>query len=748
MDRRVSEASLTMRGLCLLLCLALLPLGVAGAQDGELELLPADEAFVFSLVSRGTVLRLTARVAPGHYLYRDRLQVHSRTHGLELGAALMPAGESKDDPLFGRVQVYRETATIELAVTTAPVAGVPLSVAVTSQGCADVGVCYPPDTRLLTIDAPAASSGGDALGALSRLDQALGGGVTASLDNGPDFLPVDDAFGLSAAAIGEGAVAVSFRLAEGYYLYRSRMGFEAVAPDGAAAREALMPEGKLKVDDYFGEQQVYYDAVTARVAVDRAPPGMLLELKVAYQGCADAGLCYPPQERTLAVTMNGAGGAAGLMATPLLSETDQLARSLTSDALGWVLGTFFVAGLLLAFTPCVLPMIPILSAIIAGRGEGTSGRHGFVLSLVYVLAMSVAYTAAGIVAGLFGQNLQAVFQHPAVLVTFSLLFLALSLAMFGLYELQLPVSLQTRLTAVSHRQRGGSYVGVAVMGVLSALIVGPCVAAPLAAALIVIGSTGDPFRGGMALFALSLGMGVPLLAVGAFGPALLPRAGAWMSLVRQLFGVMLLAVAVYLMGRLLPDPITLALWAALALLTGGLLVVSGRRSETVPRPGALRLVAAAGAVVYAIVLALGAATGGSDPLRPLDALARGSHGALAFQRVKTVDELDRLITDATHTGRPVMLDFYADWCVSCQEMERDAFTDAAVRSALSDTLLLQADVTVYDDADRALLERFGLHGPPAILFFGRDGAERRALRVIGFMAAEDFAPHVARAGRS
>jgi thiol:disulfide interchange protein DsbD len=736
--------------------------GAAGSLGNlsEVELLPPDEAFRFQARVRGPVLRLEARIAEGYYLYRDRLKFAAATAGLGLGPALMPPGETKQDPLFGEVQVYRDTTLIELPLDQVPAGASAIAVAVTSQGCADLGVCYPPDTRQVSVDLPLGLGASSPAGATMSGDLAalarLGGSPGAvSSGSGADagFLAVDDAFRVRAVAVGNDAVEVTFDIAEGYYLYRSRMGFETAPP--VTSQPPSLPAGKLKVDDYFGEQQVYYRTVTARVPVSAASANTL-DLRVSYQGCADAGLCYPPQERLFPVVLGSAGSSTGSAAPSsvatgaavVLSETDRLAASLTRDALGWVLGTFFLAGLLLSFTPCVLPMIPILSAIIAGQQGPTTGRRGFALALVYVLAMSLTYTVAGVMAGLFGQNLQAVFQHPAVLVSFSVLFVILSLAMFGFYELQLPVALQSRLAAFSQRQRGGNYLGVGVMGVLSALIVGPCVAAPLAAALIVIGTTGDPVRGGMALFSLSLGMGVPLLAVGLFGPALLPRAGNWMTLVRYIFGIMLLAVAIYLLSRLLPDTVTLALWAALSLLTAGVLFFGARGEAAASGISKGRMAISLGATAYAVVLAVGAATGANDPLKPLAGIGRENHASLAFQRVKSVQELDGIIAAANREGRSVMLDFYADWCVSCKEMERETFSDPRVRDALGTTVLVQADVTAYDDADQALLARFGLHGPPAILFFGTNGRERREYRVIGFMNAASFQPHVSSAQRS
>lgn len=733
-------------------------------------LLAVEDAFRFSAVPRGPLVRIQAHAQDGYYLYRDRIRLESRTPGVEIGDALLPPGKSKEDPLFGQVQVYRGQTLIDLPLRKAPPPGTPFEIAITSQGCADLGVCYPPDTRILQVTLSAALSldGGKANAraptaaevsnsapgsVLERLDRAFGKATNSAATQNP-FLPVDEAFALRAPRFDANAAVIGFDVAPGYYLYRSRMGFEVMSPDDVRAQTPQMPEGKSKHDAYLGEQQVYYKRVQMRVPLSGLANAATVQMKVRYQGCADAGLCYPPQERVIPISALGPQSAAKTdpsrppSANGALSETDQLAVSISHDALVFVLGTFFIAGLLLAFTPCVLPMIPILSAIIAGQRDSPHAKSGFALSLVYVLAMSLTYTAAGVLAALFGQNLQALFQHPTVLVGFSLVFVALALAMFGVYELQLPVALQTRLAAFSQRQRAGNYVGVGIMGALSALIVGPCVAAPLAAALIVIGTAGDPLRGGLALFALSLGMGVPLLVVGAFGPRLLPRAGPWMVLVKQLFGVMLLAVAVYLLSRILADAYELALWCLLALLSAVLIFRSGMSSVTPSTPATVaRVGLSLGLFACAIVLAIGAVTGAHDPLHPLAKVLGVQHKTLQFQRVKSVAELDQLVAQANIDGRIVMLDFYADWCVSCIEMEHETFIDPAVQDALKTATLIQADVTAYDGADQALLERFGLHGPPAIIFFGRDGQERRELRVIGFMDANEFRLHVTRADR-
>jgi thiol:disulfide interchange protein DsbD len=406
-----------------------------------------------------------------------------------------------------------------------------------------------------------------------------------------------------------------------------------------------------------------------------------------------------------------------------------------------VLLAFFGLGLLLTFTPCVLPMIPILSSIIVGQGDRLTTRRAFGLSLTYVLAMSATYTAAGIAAGLSGANLQAAFQNPWVLGTFSTVFVLLALSMFGLYDLQIPVRLQQRLVALSNRQQGGTYAGVGVMGFLSALIVGPCVAAPLAGALIYIARTGDALLGGAALFALSLGMGAPVLAIGTSAGRWVPKAGPWMATVKSVFGVVLLGVAIYLLERLVPGWVSLLLWAALFIGVAANLVM---RSNPDARPNAWsRFGKGFGAVslTYGVLLLMGAASGGDDPFRPLERLRAdptGERAPLEFKAVKGIDGLQSELLRASSEGRPVMLDFYADWCVSCKELERYTFSDPAVKSVLAKAVLLRTDVTANDAEDQALLERFGLFGPPAILFFGPEGTERPRFRVVGFMEAAAF----------
>jgi thiol:disulfide interchange protein DsbD len=569
--------------------------------------------------------------------------------------------------------------------------------------------------------APGGGAGLDALFAAHRASQSQ-----------DDFLPPDEAFQFEAQADGPDRVHLTWQIANGYYLYRSRI--EARSPSKLVELGRLqLPPGIPKTDEYFGKQEIYHGSVTGDLPLARTSGAALdVPLEVTYQGCAEAGLCYQPIKKMLQVHLPaGSGTASG--SSGFVSEQDRLASLIRSGNLLGVLGTFFGLGLLLAFTPCVLPMVPILSGIIAGQGEVSTAR-AFSLSLVYVLGMAITYTIAGALFAAAGQQVQAVFQQPWIVVLFALLFVVLALSMFGLFTLQVPAALQTRLASVSNRQRAGSFVGVAVMGALSALIITTCVAPPLIATLTVIGQSGDLARGAAALFAMSLGMGTPLLVVGASAGKLLPRAGAWMDAVKQLFGVLMLAVAAWMLTRIVAERWILILWAVPALI--GAAVLWRMR----PAHASTRLVARAAGVLaglYAALLLAGAAAGGSDPLAPWPGMG-GSHETLAFQKIKSLADLNAAVSAAQARGAPVLLDFYADWCVSCKEMERYTFSDPAVERTLGKTVLLRADVTRNDAQDQELLKHFGIFGPPTIAFYRGDGREQRAYRVVGYMKAAEF----------
>ena len=549
-----------------------------------------------------------------------------------------------------------------------------------------------------------------------------------------------------------------FEIARGYYLYRDKLRFAAVDTAGEAVTlgQPRLPAGKEKVDDAFGRVEVYYREAKVLLPVPRSTADALpLTLKVTSQGCAEAGICYPPQQQTLTLQLPppAAGDGKALSAASADSagdagdagdESGRIAALLRGASFWAILGSFFGFGLLLALTPCMLPMLPILSGIIVGsRGKGAaavSRGRSFALSLAYVLGMALTYAAAGVAAGLSGTLLSAALQTPWALGTFALIFVVLAGSMFGFYELQLPSALQSRASEGASHLRGGSLPGVAAMGALSALIVGPCVAAPLAGALLYIGQSGDALLGGAALFVMALGMGVPLLAVGVSAGTLLPKAGAWMEMVNKLFGIILLGVAAWLVSPLLPPAALLAAW-------GVLLIVPAVYLHAIdPLPaqarGGRRLAKGAALVLllYGAALLVGALSGARDPLQPLAGL-RGNAveiRPLPFVRVASVAELDARLAEAAARGQPAMLDFYADWCITCKEMERDSFADARVRERLAGWLLLQADVTANSDADKALLQRFQLFGPPGIVFFDRQGNEIAGRRVVGYQDAATF----------
>jgi thioredoxin:protein disulfide reductase len=698
----------------------------------EDDFLPPDQAFRYTTSSDGREIVVRWTVQPGYYLYLKRMGLESADAGVTVGTPVYPKGELHNDEFFGEQIVFRGDFEVRAPVTL-PAGTSRFNLDLKLQGCADAGLCYPPTTWQTSVDV----GGTGALLDTARSGALFGGGTRS----GDDFLPVDAAFALETVADGPDRVRLRWTIADGYYLYRERM--TATTTSEQARLGALsLPTGKLKNDEFFGEQEVYYDELVATLPVSRAGTSEFqLPLKVTFQGCAEAGLCYPPETKTLNVVLPaGAGTTASAGAPPgasgggFVSEQDRLAALIRDGSLWLVLATFFGLGLLLALTPCVLPMVPILSGIIAGQGENVTTKRAFALSLTYVLGMAVTNTLAGVAAAAAGSQIQAMFQQTWVIVLFALMFVVLALSMFGLFTIQMPSALQTRLTDVSNQQRAGTFGGVAMMGALSALIVTACVAPPLFAALAVIGQTGDLVRGGSALFFMSLGMGAPLILIGTSAGKLLPRAGAWMDTVKQLFGVLMLAVAAWMLARIVPDWAQLLLWAIPALI-GAWILLRQVRSRTAWGWSGRAAGAALG--IYGLVLIAGAGLGGTDPLKPIPQLA-GEQRKLEFKLIKTVDDLEREVADAAAVNRPVMLDFYADWCVSCKEMEKYTFTDAAVQAALANAVLLKADVTANDDADQALLKHFEIFGPPTIAFYGPDGAERANYRVVGFMKAPEF----------
>lgn len=573
--------------------------------------------------------------------------------------------------------------------------------------------------------------------ALAQTDQtqsALNAAFGSHKASGDTFLDPEVAFRFAALPEGSDRVRLNWEIAEGYYLYRARIHISTPSKE-AQLGPPQMPAGQVKQDEYFGRQEVYHRELAATVPVARAAGGALsLPLDVSYQGCAEAGLCYPPITKHLTVELTAGGGAGAAGAGAAAGDSSWFASLIRGESWLWMLGAFYVAGLVLAFTPCVLPMVPILSGIIVGSRAGSSART-FTLSLAYVLGMALTYTAAGVAGAAMGKQVQAAFQQWWVLAFFAAIFVVLALSMFGAFTLQMPAAIQTRIAGLSNRQSAGTLGGVAVMGALSALIVTTCVGPALVGALLVISQTGQLVKGGAALFAMSIGMGTPLLIVGASAGRLLPKAGPWMELVKKIFGVMMLAVAAWMLARLLPERLALLLWAVPALSLAVLLWT--QRPTRAASAWGVRL-AGALAALYGVALAAGAALGGTDPLAPIPALA-AQHPGLTFRPIHSVSDLDREVAAAQAQGRGVVVDFSAEWCTSCKEMERYTFTDPQVQLALSRAVLLRADLTQNNADDQALLHRFGIFGPPTIAFYGPDGHERSNLRVVGYMKAAAFA---------
>ncbi len=745
-----------------------LPAGAAVDPD---DLLDPDVAFAIDAAAPSREqLIVTWQVAPGYYLYQHRIRFSSATPGVTLGAPEMPPGKDYHDEFFGDVVTYRGTVSVKVPLVAGP-GVVRLELSAESQGCADLGVCYPPHRQSVSLALPAAAANappatGGIGAALAMLGGPPAGGIAGAVDG--EALPEEQAFQVEAIALDGRRLLARLTPAPGYYLYRDKIAF--ASPDPAIAVAAAdLPPGEQHSDEFFGEVEIYRTQIEVPVALARSAGGAAaFDLEVALQGCKEQGICYPPMKRQLAIALPAAepipaapppGAATGTpagaaapvnaaamaaaAAGPPLAEQDRLARLLADEPLWLSMLLFVVLGVGLAFTPCVFPMIPILSGIIAGEGDGVTRGKAFALSLAYVLAMALTYTAVGVIAAKLGYNLQAAFQNPWVLAAFAVVFVLLALAMFGFYNLQLPASWQAKLTAASNRQGGGQLAGAAIMGFFSALIVGPCVTAPLIGILIFIAQTGDTVLGGSVLFALSIGMGLPLLAIGVGMGHWLPRAGAWMDGVKAFFGITLLGLALWMLERIVPGEWIMLGWGLLLIASGVYLGALARQAAEAGGWARLRQSFGFALLLFGSLEIIGFGLGGDDWMQPLERLGRGGAAAPAaveFTRIRSVDDLDR---ELAH-GQVVMLDFYADWCVECKRMEKYTFPKADVAPRLGTLRLLQADVTANDEIDQALLRRFALIGPPAILFFDRNGKEMRAFRVIGFMNENEFADHLER----
>ncbi len=765
----------------------LLLVGLAPGLLAEDEFLLPDQAFVISGEADGPdAVRVRWKIVDGYYMYQSKFGFRADTAGMSAGSPSLPAAQTKDDEFFGKVQIYRNLVEVRVPIERAAGSGNFLTLEATSQGCADAGLCYPPHRQRVLLELPALASvtpaavepaplaaapapirGEQSLNDMAGLGQSLGLGAD------DDILPAEEAFRFSSQVTGPDQLQLTWDIAPGTYLYSHTFELALEDSQDVAIASFERPAGEIKTnsvlpDGSVGDVEVYHDRVDLTLPLVRgstAPTEVTLVAK--YQGCAEIGICYPPQTQRVTLSLPEALVTAALttaaaattttgttsasppsVADDAVSEQDRIASVLANSGIWVVIAAFFGFGLLLAFTPCVFPMIPILSGIIAGQGPNITTRKAFTLSLVYVLAMALTYTVVGVLAGLFGANLQAAFQNPWVLTSFALIFVLLALSMFGFYDLQLPSSFQSKLAEISNKQEGGTLIGVAIMGLLSALIVGPCVAPPLFGALIYISQTGDAVLGGIALFALSMGMGAPLIAIGTSAGKLLPRAGGWMDAVKAVFGVALLGVAIFMLERILPPAVAMLLWGLLLICSA---VYMGALTQlTQSASGWSKLWKGLGIflLIYGALMLLGAAAGGKDTIQPLRGLAMGGGGSASaeasFTPVKSLADLEREVAKAGAMGKPVMLDFYADWCVTCKELERYTFSDPAVIAEMGRFVLLKADVTANDADDQALMKHFGIIGPPAILYFNTAGEELKNHRLVGFKPADAFVLHLRR----
>jgi len=737
-----------MKRLLLPLFLLLLSL-FSHAEDA---LLPADEAFAFKAKTVNNKILLNWDIAQGYYLYKEKIKISADLSN-QLGVAKFPKAKVKDDEFFGRVGIYRNDVEVAIPVLEGDAKSILLSV--TFQGCADLGVCYPPITKSVALDISAMRAPSLVDNAMDMFSKAKTSAQSVVEKNTPisdEPLPADEAFSFSAEVFDANTLLVSWDIHPEYYLYHNKFFIDA---QGSDIGNVNFPEGKIKDDPLFGKVQIHKGRLELEVPL-RNIQTQNITFTAKYQGCWIGGICYPPQEKNINLvlpiqdTNNAPNTSTKSKITSTsspaveLNETDQIAALLQQDNIFWILLSFFGFGLLLALTPCVFPMIPILSGIIVGQKGEVTTRKALIMSIVFVLAMSATYSIAGVLAGYFGENLQVLFQTPWVLVVFSLVFVALAFSMFGYYEIQLPASLQSKIASISNKQEGGHLISVAVMGFLSALIVGPCVAPPLAGALIYIGQTGDALLGGLSLFVMSLGMGAPLILIGA-GVSKLPRAGGWMEKVKYIFGILMLAVAIWLLDRIISDMVSLVLWATLFSISPIAMGVLNNLTDT---PSAWhRIFKGIGLLImfYGILLWGLVARGGGDMLAPLSGWGTSSTQNesvhIKFEKIKSTSDLDAILAKASKNNQVVMLDFYADWCISCKELERFVFSNTDVVNAMKNAIALQADVTANDETDKALMARFNIIGPPAILFFN-NGVESRAQRIVGEINAKGFLEHL------
>lgn len=737
----------------LVLLLSLTPQAWAIAED---ELLAPEKAFsVGGRVIDANTVEIEWDVANGYYMYHDKFNFESRTPGIELGTAEIPQGKKKFDEIFGKeLETHRNKVTVRIPLTRTT--GVTtLQLLAGSQGCADIGVCYPPLKQAVLLNLPAATTLADkkpapikSNGGLKKITSL---GNSLGLGGEQEFLPPDQAFAFNARMGADGHIVADWQIAEGYYLYREKFAFSTDTP-GVTLGTPIMPAGEMHTgilpDGSEGEVEVFMHGVQISVPVQRSDSSVQSVNFIAnYQGCAEAGICYPPATKKMSFD---------IPQTATATTTETTDDDTGSGYLGYILAAFGI-GLLLTFTPCVLPMVPILSSIIVGQsqdGQLTKFKGGM-LSGSYVMGTSVVYTAAGVFAGLSGEQLQAYFQNAWVIGGVSIILVLLALSMFGLFTIQMPGAIQSRLQSSSSNIKGGSLIGVFLMGVLSSMIVGACASPVLLSVLIVAIESQDPVLGGLIMFSMSWGMGAILIAIGIGAGAIIPKAGTWMDSVKYFFGVLLIAVAIYIL-QVLPAVPVLLLWGVFFITLG---IYLGATQSLPEGAGGWRVFwKGIGTVllIWGVLNLLGGIQGNRDVLKPINFSAMAVMGTAGessaatskdahslFTQVKSIADLDREMASAKAAGKPVMIDFFATWCTDCIRLEKSTFSNARVQQTLEKFIVLQVDVTDPNNPDSsAVQKKLGVFGPPAILFFKADGTKNKKFNFYGYKTADELAAHL------
>ncbi len=724
------------------------PVHAGSLPDG---LLQADKAFEFSAkVRNADTVVAHWNIAKGYHLYRNKFKFVTLTSGVVLRKPVYPPGIREHEAYVGNIEIYRNAVSVLLPLSRTDPAIRTLNLQVTAQGCADIGLCYPPMVKTVALELPT-----NPVPASPSADPSAPAAKTMDATGSSQFLTVDQAFRLQVVQRDAHSLSARLAIAPGYYLYRDKIHFELMPGQGVSLGSYVMPRAFVEVDPFIGRTEIYRAPVNITLPlIGKTGQASSLQLKASYQGCAEKGICYPPVTKVITVAMTGVGNSGTTVSASGPTSYEPVHRASLETYLLAMLAAFGT-GILLTFTPCVLPMIPILSSVIVGQSDRnvTKLRTGM-LSLSYVLGTATTYTVAGALAGATGLQLQAYFQNPYAISLFSAIFVFLALSMFGFYNLQVPASIQSllhhhsqELHKKSHRFTGGAYIGTFALGLLSALIVGACVSPLLISALGIAITSHDPVLGAAVMFSIAMGTGTMLIAMGIGAGALLPKAGPWMDKVKHGFGVLLLGVAIYVLSALPQVPVLL-LWAGLLIVTG--VYLGATQSLGKDARGWNYLWKGIGTVmlVWGIIALLGGLNGRRNILNPLPlegipgitAQVRGKplREVPLFQRYSQRREILAAMAKARAQGKPVMLDFYASWCVDCVQLERGTFSDPRVRAALRPFVALQADVTDNDAATRALKRKFGVLGPPAVLWFTPDGKEMKQLRSYGYRSTDQF----------